>query len=63
MPYEKEVKFENKVLKDNPYYFLNLNNYKIVLSNTKNAIQDKDPSNRDFYEKKFFKYIKKNRRL
>ncbi len=32
---------------------MNLNNYKIVLSNTKNAIQDKDPSNRDFYEKNF----------
>ncbi|MCW6110702.1 metal ABC transporter substrate-binding protein [Clostridium sporogenes] len=59
MPYEKEVKFENKVLKDNPYYFLNLNNYKIVLSNTKNAIQDKDPSNRDFYEKNFSNILKR----
>lgn len=59
IPYEKEVKFENKVLKDNPYYFLNLNNYKIVLSNTKNAIQDKDPSNRDFYEKNFSNMLKR----
>ncbi|NFV13537.1 zinc ABC transporter substrate-binding protein [Clostridium sporogenes] len=59
IPYEKEVKFENKILKDNPYYFLNLNNYKIVLSNTKNAIQDKDPSNRDFYEKNFSDILKR----
>lgn len=57
--YEKEVKFEDKFLKDNPYYFLNLNNYKIVLSNIKNAIQDKDPSNRDFYEKNFSDMLKR----
>ncbi|WP_251861518.1 metal ABC transporter substrate-binding protein [Clostridium sp. Marseille-Q2269] len=59
MPYEKEVKFGNKILKDNPYYFLNLNNYKIALSNIKNAIQDKDPSNRDFYEKNFSDMLKR----
>ncbi len=36
-----------------------MNNYKIVLSNTKNAIQDKDPSNRDFYEKNFSNILKR----
>ncbi|EJO5348064.1 metal ABC transporter substrate-binding protein [Clostridium botulinum] len=57
--YDKEVKFQNKVLKYNSYYFLNLNNYKIVLSNIKNAIQDKDPSNRGLYEKNFSNILKR----
>lgn len=56
--YDRKVKYNDKVLKNNPYYFLNLNNYKIVLSNIKNSIQDKDPGNRGFYEKNFSEILK-----
>lgn len=59
IPYTKKVKYENRVLESNPYYFLNLNNYKNALANVKNAIEDKDPSNRDFYEKNFSDLLKK----
>ncbi|WP_050606531.1 metal ABC transporter substrate-binding protein [Clostridium niameyense] len=59
IPYTKKVKYEDRVLGNNPYYFLNLNNYKTALANVKNAIEDKDPSNRDFYEKNFYNLLKK----
>lgn len=51
--YNKVVKYKDTVLKDNPYYLLNVDNYKIALMNIKNAVQDKDPKNRDIYEKNF----------
>lgn len=51
--YNKVVKYKDIVLKDNPYYLLNIDNYKIALMNIKNAVQDKDPKNRDIYEKNF----------
>ncbi len=38
---------------ENPYYFDGIEGYKIALSNVKNCIQDKDPKNRDFYEKNY----------
>lgn len=51
--YNKIVKYKDIVLKDNPYYLLNVDNYRIALMNIKNAVQDKDPKNRDIYEKNF----------
>lgn len=56
--YSKVVKYKEIVLKDNPYYILNIDNYKIALMNIKNAIQDKDPKNRDVYEKNFSEQLK-----
>jgi zinc/manganese transport system substrate-binding protein len=49
----KEQTINGIVIKDNPYYMLNLDNYRIALLNIKNAIEDKDPQNRDYYEKNF----------
>ncbi|MDF2882084.1 MAG: manganese transporter substrate-binding protein [Clostridiaceae bacterium] len=54
-----EVKYGDITVKENPYYFLNLDDYKIALSNIKNAVEDKDPKNRDIYEKNFESAIKK----
>ncbi len=45
--------YEEREIKENPYYFYNIDNYKISLSNIKTALQDKDPKNRDFYENNF----------
>lgn len=58
LSYNKVVKYKDTVLKDNPYYLSNLDNYKIALMNIKNAIQDKDPKNRDIYEKNFSQALK-----
>lgn len=55
----KEVKYGDITVKENPYYFLNLDDYKIALSNIKNAVEDRDPKNRDIYEKNFDSAIKK----
>ncbi len=51
-------KYLNKDLKVNPYYWLSIDYYKISLSNIKNAIQEKDPKNRQFYEDNFSKKLK-----
>ncbi|RXM68059.1 hypothetical protein DP145_06570 [Clostridium tetani] len=37
---------------------MNIDNYKIALLNIKNSIQDKDPKNRDYYERNFQKEVK-----
>lgn len=58
LSYNKVVKYKDSVLKDNPYYLSNLDNYKIALMNIKNSIQDKDPKNRDIYEKNFSEALK-----
>lgn len=58
LQYSKEIKFKDIVLKDNPYYWSNLDNYKIVLLNIKNAVEDKDPKNREYYEENFSKALK-----
>ena len=55
----KEVKYGDITVKENPYYFLNLDDYKIALSNIKNAVEDRDPKNRDIYEKNFDSAMKK----
>ncbi len=49
----KEATYGDYSSKDNPYYLLNYDNYKIALLNIKNSIQDKDPKNRDVYEENF----------
>ncbi len=56
--FDKEVKYKNITFKDNPYFWLNIEDYKIAMLNIKNAIQDKDTRDRDFYEKNFAKAIK-----
>lgn len=57
--YNKEKKYGKRILKDNPYYWLNIDNYKISILNIKNALQDKDPRNNDYYEKNFTEHLKK----
>ncbi|MCM8709762.1 zinc ABC transporter substrate-binding protein [Clostridium sp. SYSU_GA19001] len=57
--YEKEVKYKESVIKDNPYFWMNIDDYKIAMLNIKNAIQDKDSKDRDFYENNFSESIKK----
>lgn len=47
----------NKETKDNPYFTVGLEEYKIALYNVKSAIQDKDPKNRDLYEDNYNKSI------
>lgn len=49
----KDQNINGIVIKDNPYYLLNLDNYRIALLNIKNAIEDRDPQNREYYEKNF----------
>ncbi|MEY7999815.1 metal ABC transporter substrate-binding protein [Clostridium sp. Mt-5] len=56
--YNKVVKYNDTILKYNPYYFTNIDNYRIMLMNIKNALQDKDPQNRDIYEKNFSDTLK-----
>lgn len=58
LSYNKEVRYKNTVLKDNCYYLMNIDNYKIALLNIKNSIQDKDPKNRDLYQKNFSESVK-----
>lgn len=42
----------------NPYYLMDINNYKTMLLNIKNAIEEKDPKNRSQYENSFRDCIK-----
>lgn len=44
--------------KENPYYFSGIEEYKISLYNVKAAIQDRDPQNRDYYEKNYNEALK-----
>lgn len=53
LSYNHPVKYKNITVNENPYYFMDIDNYKIMLVNIKNAVQDKDPKNRSFYEKNF----------
>ncbi|NSJ90374.1 zinc ABC transporter solute-binding protein, partial [Coprococcus sp. MSK.21.13] len=56
--YTKEKKHNGNNILRNPYYWMNIDNYKIALLNIKNSIQDKDPKNRDYYEENFQEEIK-----
>lgn len=42
----------------NPYYYLGIPEYKIMLYNAKSAFQEKDPANRDYYEENYNKLVK-----
>lgn len=42
----------------NPYYWMDTNNYRTMLLNIKNAIEEKDPKNRNGYEANFRNCIK-----
>jgi len=53
LPLTNEIKYKDTIITENPYYLMNYDNFKIALLNIKNSIQDKDPQNRDFYEKNF----------
>lgn len=56
--YTKERENNKENVPKNPYYWMNVDNYKIALLNIKNSIQDKDPKNRDYYEKNFQREVK-----
>ncbi|MBU5590345.1 metal ABC transporter substrate-binding protein [Clostridium sp. MSJ-4] len=51
-------RYGDKDIKENPYYWLGIEEYKVALSNIKNALAEKDPVNRDFYEKNYEKKLK-----
>lgn len=53
-----EKKYNDITIKENPYYYLNIDNYKIALINVKNAVEDKDAKNREFYEKNYSEAVK-----
>jgi ABC-type Zn uptake system ZnuABC Zn-binding protein ZnuA len=53
IPLSGEAAYNEYVVRENPYYLMNYDNYKIALLNIKNSIQDKDPKNRDIYEQNF----------
>lgn len=56
---EYPIIYGEEIIKSNPYYWLDSNNYKILLSNIKNGIQEKDPARRQVYEENFEEAIKK----
>lgn len=41
----------------NPYYWTGPNEFEIMLYNAKSALQEKDPANREFYEKNYNKMV------
>lgn len=49
----RTLNYSDETNKTNPYYWTGLEEYKIALYNIKNAIQDRDPKNRDLYEKNY----------
>lgn len=49
----RTLNYNDENNKTNPYYWTGLEEYKIALYNIKNAIQDRDPKNRDLYEKNY----------
>lgn len=54
----KTLTYENNGSKENPYYWLGINEYKIALYNVKCAIQEKDPKNKGYYEENYINTIK-----
>lgn len=58
LTFSKPRKYKEKELKENPYYWLNVDEYKVALANIKNSIQEKDPKSREFYEINFAELIK-----
>lgn len=58
LEYGKQVKYKDKAIVENPYFWMNIDDYKIAMLNIKNSIQDKDSKEREFYEKNFAKVLK-----
>lgn len=58
LAYNHPLKYKNITVNENPYYFMDIDNYKIMLVNIKNAVEDKDPKNRSLYEKNFSSELK-----
>lgn len=56
--YDSEIKYKDTIMKDNPYFWMNIDYYKISMLNIKNAIEDKDTKDRSFYEDNFSQNIK-----
>lgn len=54
----RELRYKDKY-KDvqNPYYYLGIPEYKIMLYNIKSALQEKDPVNRGYYEENYNKVV------
>lgn len=57
LSYNQPITYKNTTYDNNPYYWLNVDNYKIALLNVKNAIEEKDPENRAIYENNFKKAV------
>lgn len=55
---DKDEKKSGEDINKNPYYWGNFDNYNIILLNVKNALEEKDPKSRDFYEKNFKECVK-----
>lgn len=53
LSYNTPKVINNYEIKENPNFVLSPKEYKIMLYNLKSAIQDKDPKNRDIYEKNY----------
>lgn len=54
----KPKKYKEKDIKENPYYWLSPDEFKVSLSNIKNSIQERDPKNRDYYEQNYVNRVK-----
>lgn len=59
VPLTKPRQIKEKEYKENPYYWMNLENYKTALNNIRVAVTEKDTRNRDKYEKNFKAAIEK----
>lgn len=55
----ENIDYNGKTITENPYYYLSDTNYRIILLNIKNAIEERDSKNRKFYEANFSAAIKK----
>lgn len=58
IPLSKPRKYKGIELKDNPYFWLSPEDYKIALANIKNSVEEKDPANREFYETNYSESVK-----
>lgn len=57
--YTQPKKINDFEIKENPNYYFSPEEYKILLYNLKSAIQDRDPKNRQYYEKNYEDLINK----
>jgi zinc/manganese transport system substrate-binding protein len=55
---QREIKYKDVSIKENPYFWINIDNYKIAMLNIKNTLQDKNTKDREIYEKNFSATIK-----